>query len=109
MHTNDSSIQSCRASGRFFVGFAALAAVLSCVAFHSKEWWRAAALLAIALFFGLIGWVAFTNSVPFSQRGGGGGELKAGCPVPANPSPTHHLSAARDLPPSDKTHSLPKD
>ena len=33
----------------------------------------------------------------------------AGKPVPLKPSPTHHLVAAKDLPPSDITHSLPKD
>jgi hypothetical protein len=47
-----------------------------------------------------------------SRSGGDGdssGESEAGKPVPVNPAPTHHLQAAKDLPPSDKTHSLPKD
>ena len=96
--TKDGSIDSSRPSGRFFVGLAALSAGLSFFAFHSKEWWRAVTLLAIALFFGLIGWVAVTNTVPFSSRGGGGGKVEACCPVPVKPSPTHHLAAARDLP-----------
>jgi hypothetical protein len=33
----------------------------------------------------------------------------AGKPVPRKPSPTHHLAAAKALPPSDTTDSLPKD
>ena len=65
-------------------------------------------LLAAAVFFVLIGWAAVTNLVSYSQDGGGGKEL-AGDLVPVRPSPTHHLAAARDLPPSDKTHTLPKD
>ena len=48
------------------------------------------------------------------SRGSGGdsdssGETEAGKLVPVRPAPTHHLQAAKDLPPSDKTHSLPKD
>jgi hypothetical protein len=46
------------------------------------------------------------------RSGGGGdstGESEAGKPVPVKPAPTHHLQAAKDLPPSDNTHSLPKD
>lgn len=41
--------------------------------------------------------------------GGGSGTSSAGKPVPLRPSPTHHLSAAKHLPPSDKTDSFPKD
>src|SRR5689334_20971955 len=109
MHIEDNAIRSCRSSGCFFVGLGILSAVLSGFALYSKEWWRGVTLLTLALFFGLVGWSAFTKTVSFSQGGGAGGEVRAGCPVPVNPSPPHHLAAARDLPPSEKTHSLPKD
>src|SRR5579862_631951 len=33
----------------------------------------------------------------------------AGKPVPLKPCPSHHLVAAKALPPSDKTHCFPKD
>ena len=33
----------------------------------------------------------------------------AGKPVPLKPRPSHHLVAAKDLPPLDKTHCFPKD
>ena len=33
----------------------------------------------------------------------------AGRPVPVKPSPRHHLVAAKDLPPSEKTHCYPRD
>jgi hypothetical protein len=112
-HSEESNINSLRVSGRFFMSLAALSAVLSCFALHSKEWWRAVTLLAITLFFGLIGWVAFPNTIPSAQREGGsgdvGGDVTAGCPVPVKPSPTHHLAGAKDLPPSEKVHSLAKD
>jgi hypothetical protein len=108
MRTEDSSIQLCRVCGRFFFGLAALSVILSFFAFRSKEWWSVAKLLGVAFFFGFIGWAAVVNPVSHSQGEGGGEEL-AGCLVPVSPSPTHHLTAARDLPPSDKTHTFPKD
>jgi hypothetical protein len=46
------------------------------------------------------------------RRGGSGGSSGlwgAGKPAPLKPSPTHHLAAAKEWPPSDKTHSWPKD
>jgi hypothetical protein len=33
----------------------------------------------------------------------------AGGPVPRDPSPSHHLVAAKAFPPSEKTHLYPKD
>jgi hypothetical protein len=41
--------------------------------------------------------------------GSGSGTSTAGKPVPVRPAPTHHLKAAKHLPPSDKTDSFPKD
>ena len=45
------------------------------------------------------------------RRPGGedSGTCRAGEPVPTKPTPPHHLSAAKELPPSDKTRSFPKD
>jgi hypothetical protein len=33
----------------------------------------------------------------------------AGVPVPVGPISPHHLQAAKEFPPSDRTHSFPKD
>jgi hypothetical protein len=41
--------------------------------------------------------------------GSGSGTSTASRPVPVKPSPTHHLTAAKHLPPSDETDSFPKD
>ena len=90
------------------MGVAALSAILSCFAFRSKEWRDAVKLVAMTLFFALSGWAALTNPVSHSQNDGSGREF-AGCPMPGRPSPPHHLAAARELPPSDRTHTLPKD
>ena len=43
------------------------------------------------------------------RPGPGSGPFEAGKPMPVGPTPPHHLAAAKDLPSSDKTHSLPKD
>jgi hypothetical protein len=44
------------------------------------------------------------------RRGGGSSGLEwAGKPVPWRPSPTHHLVAAKALPPLEKTYLLAKD
>ena len=37
------------------------------------------------------------------------GSAYAGVPVPVGPTPSHHLQAAKEFPPSDRTHSFPKD
>ena len=49
-----------------------------------------------------------------SQRGSGPsgenpGLCQAGECVPVRPTPPHHLVAAKEFPPSDKTHSFPRD
>jgi hypothetical protein len=41
--------------------------------------------------------------------GSGSGTSAAGRPVPVKPAPTHHLQAAKHLPPSDTSDSSPKD
>lgn len=50
----------------------------------------------------------------FANRYGFSGDANPGLsdsavPVPTKPAPTHHLVAAKELPPSDKTQSLRKD
>jgi hypothetical protein len=40
---------------------------------------------------------------------GSPGPPDAGKPSPLSPSETHHLAAAKDVPPLDKSHSLPHD
>jgi hypothetical protein len=41
--------------------------------------------------------------------GEGPGACYAGALVPVKPTPPHHLVAAKEFPPSDRTHSFPKD
>jgi hypothetical protein len=47
------------------------------------------------------------------QRHGPGGQAPGSSyvsvPVPVGPKPPHHLQAAKEIPPSDKTRSFPKD
>jgi len=50
-----------------------------------------------------------SESSPPSQGGAPPRPPFAGKPVPVKPSPRHHLIAAKDLPPSEKTHCFPKD
>jgi hypothetical protein len=109
MQTEESSIRSCHVCGGFFFGLGALSGVLSFVGFHSGDWWHGVVLLAGVPFFGLIGWAAVADTFSLSRAGGDDGKVEAGELVPVGPSPTHHLVGAKDLPPSDKTHSYPKD
>lgn len=41
--------------------------------------------------------------------GNGPGLFTLGKPVPMGPAPTHHLVAAKEFPPSEKTRSYPRD
>ena len=66
------------------------------------------------LFFGSVGWIVLKGSKSAEPERGTGGSGNSGFstadkPVPLNPNSPHHLGAAKELPPSDKTHSLPKD
>jgi hypothetical protein len=88
---------------------------------HSARWASVPFILAVFPCLPFLGWIAApaTAYCLFLDRnarkfyGGkelpGSGKSEAGIPVPVAPVPTHHLAAAKDLPPSDKTHSLPKD
>jgi hypothetical protein len=70
----------------------------------------AAMMLPGVLFGGIIGKLAMAG-ISWKSRlsGDNDGLSDTGRPVPVNPAPIHHLQAAKDLPPSTKTHSLPKD
>jgi hypothetical protein len=59
--------------------------------------------------FSLLAWWAFSSIAMDLGPDPEPGESEAGKPVPVGPKPTHHLVAAKDLPPSDKTHSYPRD
>lgn len=63
------------------------------------------------VFFSGLAWWALSASAldrgPDPEQGSGRSE--AGKPVPVGPNPTHHLVAAKDLPPSAKTHAFPND
>ncbi len=109
MRSQQSIIRSNRICGRFFIFLALLSFALSCVHFCLGRWGLASSLLPGVLFFGSIGWLVLAGTVRIFPRAGGAGMEGAGKPVPVRPAPTHHLAAAKDLPPSDKTHTLPKD
>lgn len=109
MQTDDSSNRMSRACGRVFAGMAAISAVLSGIAFHSRDWRYGLRLLLGAVFLGFIAWVGFAAPISPSKGGDDRGKQEAGRLVPLKPSPTHHLVGAKDLPPSDNTHSFPKD
>ena len=54
------------------------------------------------------------KGVPVGRSGLGpegpnAGTHKLGVPIPVKPSPSHHLVGAKEFPPSDRTHSYPKD
>ena len=104
----EGSLRSC---GRFFVFLVALSAVLAGVNLYNGRWDIALRLVPGMFFFGAIAWFAFsrteTDEAPGPAQGPGLSE--AGKPVPVGPKPTHHLVAAKDLPPSEKTHSFPHD
>jgi len=88
---------------------------------RSARWTAIPCLAALFLCAPFIGWVAAPGAAYclFGAKrareffGGkkppGFGTWEVGKPVPVAPVPTHHLEAAKDLPPSDKTHSLTKD
>jgi hypothetical protein len=104
-------IRSQRGCGRFFIYLLALSIGLACFNLYNGRWGTALRLVPGMVCFGGISWWAFfdadANQGPDREQGSGTSE--AGKPVPVGPNPTHHLVAAKDLPPSDKTHSYPQD
>jgi hypothetical protein len=86
---------------------------LGILSFCRREWSLAILLLPGVVFYGAFGYLALIKQARSTRfRGGdhgGFGQSGAGRPAPLHPAPTHHLQAVKDLPPSDVTHSLPKD
>lgn len=70
--------------------------------------WVSAPTVAYCLFYDRNARKYFSNPEP-ADGDGGSGRVGLGVPVPVSPWPTHHLQAAKDLPPSEKTQSSPKD
>jgi len=110
MRTPQQINSSQRFCGWFFIFLSVLSLALSGLHFYLGRWGLAALLLPGVLFGGVVGRLAIAGASRSSRVSGGSDGLSgAGKPVPVSPAPTHHLQAAKDLPPSDKTHSLPKD
>jgi hypothetical protein len=110
MRSQQQIIRSQRNCGRFFIFLALLSLALACLHFYSGRSGLATLMLPGVLFFGVVGRLAMGGAIrSLRESGGSTGLSGAGKLVPAGPAPTHHLQAAKDLPPSNKTHSLPKD
>ena len=109
MRTQQSINRSSRMCGGFFIFLSIYSVALSGLYFSLGEWGFASLLLPGVVFSAVISWLALRSSVCISRSAGGAGLEGAWKPVPIGPAPTHHLAAAKDLPPSEKTHSLPKD
>src|SRR4051812_39286558 len=109
MRSQQSIIRLNKACGVFFIFLAAVSFSLACFSFYSGAWANGLSVLVGVPFFGFIGWLAIAGTFRFPRAGGTGGTFQVGNPVPVAPTPRHHLVGAKDLPPSDRTHSLPKD
>ena len=115
MRSPESIRRSTRICGCFFLFQAVLSLALSCFYFYSRQWGLASLLFFGVAWCGLIGWAAVFGTIPLLPRmggepgSGGAGMEGAGKPAPLRPAPTHHWQAAKDLPPSDRTHTFPKD
>ena len=109
MRTQQSINRWSRMCGGFFIFLWIYSVALSGLYFSLGEWGFASLLLPGIVFFAVIGWLTLRSTVRISRSAGGAGLEGAWKPVPVGPAPTHHLAAAKDLPPSKKTHSLTKD
>jgi hypothetical protein len=101
-----------RICGLFLIFLAVFDLAISLSYFYQWHWLVSSSLLpaiAFVFYLGCVAIVAPGRGFRASHGGGGAGLEEAGVPVPIRPAPTHHLVAAKDLPPSPKTHSLPKD
>ena len=93
-----------------FLFFQLACLVALSVVYYSEGRWGLASLVLLGVVFAiLIVWLALTVPVRVSRDTGGAGLESAGKPVPVRPAPTHHLVAAKELPPSERTHLLPQD
>ena len=103
-------VQTQRTCASCFLFLATLSLAVFCIHLSLSGWKPALPLLPGVFFFAGIGWWALIVPPEDGEEPGGGrGLVGAGAPVPAGSGPRHHLQAGKDLPPSDKTHSWPKD
>ena len=117
MRSRANIFPSFRFCGLLFVFLATFLLILSWVHFVTGRWELGLLLFALGVvIFGSIAWFVVANTIRSSHvssergpDGGGAGLSSAGKPVPVRPVPTHHLAAAKDLPPLEETHSLPHD
>ena len=111
MRSQQSLMAWSRICGLFLIFLAVFDVGMSVSYFYQWRWWVSLAILPGDVFVFFIGWLAYSASRPgFRGTGdGGAGFAGAGVPVPVRPTPTHHLVAAKDLPPSRRTHLLPRD
>src|SRR5262245_37306489 len=110
MRSQESIIRSQRSCGRFFLFLVALSVALAGINLYNGSWRTALKLVpGMVLLSGIAWWAISTPKTQGSDEDDGPGVSEAGKPVPVVPNPTHHLVAAKDLPPSDKTHLFPAD
>lgn len=111
MPSEQDYLHSLRTCGRFFGSLVALSAALACISIYNDDWATALQLVPGMIFFSALTWSALSTSAP-NQRAetdSGPATSDARKPVPVGPSPTHHLAAAKYLPPSDRTDSFRHD
>jgi hypothetical protein len=111
MGTHENDARSQRSCGRFFGSLVALSAGLACINVYNGRRGMALELVPGMVFFSVLAWWALSGTAldHGADPEHGSGTSEAGMPVPVGPHPKHHLIAAKDLPPSDKTHSFPHD
>src|SRR5690242_11286628 len=99
MRSEENDIQSQRGCGRFFGSLVALSTGLAVICLYRGEWEDALKLVPGMLVFSGLAWWAFSSSVVGRNPEHGPDKSEAGKPVPIGPRPTHHLIAAKELPP----------
>lgn len=110
---------------RFFLGvpmFAILCVISAAFAFAvvrpetmaQRLLWTTLAAFFAAQAYAIWSILLARRAEPAHHRSPGGGSSgprrpDAGKPAPLNPSPSHHLAAAKELPPSEATRTFPHD
>src|ERR1041385_8327737 len=91
-----------RQQGLFFMFLAAGSLAILLGSLASGQWASALLWVPVAFAFGLLVWRAVRSSLSRRRPGGTSPEQTgAGRPVPVKPTPTHHLVAAKAMPPTD--------
>ena len=111
MYSEEDNLLLLKTCGRFFFFLAALAFAVGFLQLCQGQWAPAlGSLLGVSIFAWLAWWALAAPTIGrdsgFQDNPGFAG---AGKPVPIGPAPTHHLAAAKEFPPSDKTRSFPID